>query len=74
MTYRRAHKFWDPILNSEKSKHLTYKNYPFIQANNRFLQTSIFIFRLLNMYQKKFWLRKDIKGLKRGEKFGAENF
>ena len=36
--------------------------------NKRFLQ------RVSGMYQKKFKLRKGIKGLKRREKFEAENF
>ena len=29
MTHRLAHNFWHCILNSSKSKHLTYKSYPF---------------------------------------------
>ena len=28
MTYRRAHNFWDPILNSLKSEHFSYKTIP----------------------------------------------
>ena len=68
MTYRQVHKLCD-ILNSEKSKHLTYKKYPSIQMNIiRFLQRSFF-FRVRCPS-----LENDIEGLKKKEKMAAENF
>ena len=75
MTYRRAHDFWDPIVNSEKSKHLTYNFYPFIYANTRLLQRPFSVNRVLTVYQKSSSsrssrsLEKDTEGLKRKEKF-----
>ena len=50
MTHKRVHK--NPILKSQKSEHLTYKIYPFIYANTRFLQRSFRFYGVLTMYQK----------------------
>ena len=55
-------------------KAFDYKNYPFIETNERFLQMSFSFCRIMNVYQKKSSLEKDINGFKRRENFEAENF
>ena len=58
--------------------HLTYKYYPFIYANARFLQSSFTFYRVLTVYQKSssprdpISLEKDIKGLKRKKRIKEE--
>ena len=42
--------------------------------NKRFLHRSFSFLRILNLYQKKFKLRKEIQELRRREKFEPEKF
>ena len=56
MTYRRGHNFWDHILNSWFWD-LWKLSFSYI-GETWFLQRSFSSFRVLTLYQKKFYLRK----------------
>ena len=63
-----------PILNSEKSKYLTYKNYPLYRRIKDSFKGHFLSLCCQPCIRRDSSLEKDTKVLKRREKFEAENF